>query len=145
MNDRLDRSCCGFRPDPSELCVENLLHVKCGNPKDINLVHILVKEILVIFVRSSDNKILIQNILILVQPSYFLYNLYIYASLIFWWQARCFSSSIVMTSDFSTRLIYFWHNYEKYNSTKSEKRSTIRYQVILYLMKCYSKIFEVWL
>ncbi|XP_018947572.1 Golgi-associated kinase 1A-like isoform X1 [Cyprinus carpio] len=44
VNDRLDRSCCGFRPDPSELCVENLLHVKCGNPKDLNLVHILIKK-----------------------------------------------------------------------------------------------------
>ncbi|XP_052434724.1 Golgi-associated kinase 1A-like [Carassius gibelio] len=44
VNDRLDRSCCGFRPDPSELCVENLLHVKCGNPKDLNLVHILVRK-----------------------------------------------------------------------------------------------------
>uniref|UniRef100_A0A672Q266 Uncharacterized protein n=1 Tax=Sinocyclocheilus grahami TaxID=75366 RepID=A0A672Q266_SINGR len=31
-------------PDPSELCVENLLHVKCGNPKDLNLVHILVRK-----------------------------------------------------------------------------------------------------
>ncbi|XP_026084711.1 protein FAM198A-like isoform X1 [Carassius auratus] len=44
VNDRLDRSCCGFKPDPSELCVENLLHVKCGNPKDLNLVHILVQK-----------------------------------------------------------------------------------------------------
>uniref|UniRef100_A0A8C1MYP8 Golgi associated kinase 1A n=1 Tax=Cyprinus carpio TaxID=7962 RepID=A0A8C1MYP8_CYPCA len=44
VNDRLDRSCCGFRPDSSELCVENLLHVKCGNPKDLNLVHILIKK-----------------------------------------------------------------------------------------------------
>ncbi|CAM4697717.1 unnamed protein product [Leuciscus chuanchicus] len=44
VNDRLDRSCCGFRPDPSELCVENLLHIKCENPKDLNLVHILVRK-----------------------------------------------------------------------------------------------------
>ncbi|XP_073704082.1 Golgi-associated kinase 1A isoform X1 [Garra rufa] len=44
VNDRLDRSCCGFRPDPSELCVENLLNIKCGNPKDLNLVHILVRK-----------------------------------------------------------------------------------------------------
>ncbi|KAG1940144.1 Golgi-associated kinase 1A isoform X2 [Pimephales promelas] len=44
VNDRLDRSCCGFRPDPSELCVENLLHIKCENPKDLNLVHILVRN-----------------------------------------------------------------------------------------------------
>ncbi|KAI7806953.1 Golgi-associated kinase 1A [Triplophysa rosa] len=44
VNDRLDRYCCGFKPDPSELCVENLLHVKCGNPKDLNLVHILVRK-----------------------------------------------------------------------------------------------------
>lgn len=61
MNDRLDRSCCGFTPDPSELCVENLLHIKCENPKDLNLVHILVNEILVIFVRSSDYNISIQS------------------------------------------------------------------------------------
>lgn len=44
VNDRLDRSCCGFRADPSDLCIENLLHVKCGNPKDLNLVHILVRK-----------------------------------------------------------------------------------------------------
>ncbi|XP_067305906.1 Golgi-associated kinase 1A isoform X2 [Pseudorasbora parva] len=44
VNDRLDRSCCGFRPDPSDLCVENLLHIKCENPKDLNLVHILVRK-----------------------------------------------------------------------------------------------------
>nr|XP_055067889.1 Golgi-associated kinase 1A [Misgurnus anguillicaudatus] len=44
VNDRLDRHCCGFTPDPSELCVENLLHVKCRNPKDLNLVHILVRK-----------------------------------------------------------------------------------------------------
>ncbi|XP_051999737.1 Golgi-associated kinase 1A [Xyrauchen texanus] len=44
VNDRLDRYCCGFRPDPSELCVENMLHIKCGNPRDLNLVHILVRK-----------------------------------------------------------------------------------------------------
>ncbi|MEQ2277825.1 hypothetical protein XENORESO_008403, partial [Xenotaenia resolanae] len=44
INDRLDRNCCGFTPDPSELCVENLLHSKCGNSKDLQLVHILVRE-----------------------------------------------------------------------------------------------------
>ncbi|XP_035528856.1 uncharacterized protein gask1a [Morone saxatilis] len=44
VNDRLDRYCCGFTPDPSELCVENLLHAKCGNTKDLLLVHILVRK-----------------------------------------------------------------------------------------------------
>uniref|UniRef100_A0A8C2Z2X2 Golgi associated kinase 1A n=1 Tax=Cyclopterus lumpus TaxID=8103 RepID=A0A8C2Z2X2_CYCLU len=44
VNDRLDRYCCGFTPDPTELCVENLLHAKCGNPKDLLLVHILVRK-----------------------------------------------------------------------------------------------------
>ncbi|XP_059194288.1 uncharacterized protein gask1a isoform X2 [Centropristis striata] len=41
VNDRLDRYCCGFTPDPTELCVENLLHAKCANTKDLMLVHIL--------------------------------------------------------------------------------------------------------
>ncbi|XP_054869888.1 Golgi-associated kinase 1A isoform X2 [Amphiprion ocellaris] len=44
INDRLDRYCCGFTPDPIELCVENLLHAKCGNTKDLKLVHILVRK-----------------------------------------------------------------------------------------------------
>ncbi|XP_074540086.1 uncharacterized protein gask1a isoform X2 [Halichoeres trimaculatus] len=44
VNDRLDRYCCGFTPDPSELCVENLLHDKCANTKDLQLVHILVRK-----------------------------------------------------------------------------------------------------
>lgn len=43
VNDRLDRYCCGFSPDPTELCVENLLRTKCGNTKDLLLVHILVR------------------------------------------------------------------------------------------------------
>uniref|UniRef100_W5LYL3 Golgi associated kinase 1A n=1 Tax=Lepisosteus oculatus TaxID=7918 RepID=W5LYL3_LEPOC len=44
VNDRLDRYCCGFKPDPSEPCVEELLHVKCRNPKELALVHILVRK-----------------------------------------------------------------------------------------------------
>ncbi|XP_019123888.1 uncharacterized protein gask1a isoform X2 [Larimichthys crocea] len=44
VSDRLDRYCCGFTPDPTELCVENLLHTKCGNTKDLLLVHILVRK-----------------------------------------------------------------------------------------------------
>ncbi|KAM3873474.1 Golgi-associated kinase 1A [Diretmus argenteus] len=44
VNDRLDRYCCGFRPDPSESCVENLLHAKCRNTKELVLVHILVRK-----------------------------------------------------------------------------------------------------
>ena len=42
VNDRLDRYCCGFTPDPTDMCVENLLHTKCGNTEDLLLVHILV-------------------------------------------------------------------------------------------------------
>ncbi|XP_078143409.1 uncharacterized protein gask1a [Centroberyx gerrardi] len=44
VNDRLDRYCCGFRPDPTETCVENLLHAKCRNTKQLVLVHILVRK-----------------------------------------------------------------------------------------------------
>ncbi|KAJ7985633.1 hypothetical protein DPEC_G00354090 [Dallia pectoralis] len=44
VNDRLDRYCCGFQPDPTEPCVENLLHTRCRNPKDLVLVHILVRR-----------------------------------------------------------------------------------------------------
>uniref|UniRef100_A0A8C6ST67 Golgi associated kinase 1A n=1 Tax=Neogobius melanostomus TaxID=47308 RepID=A0A8C6ST67_9GOBI len=44
VNDRLDRYCCGFRPDPSDVCVENLFQAKCGNTKDLLLVHILVRK-----------------------------------------------------------------------------------------------------
>lgn len=44
VNDRLDRYCCGFRPDPSDVCVENLLQSKCGSTKDLLLVHILVRR-----------------------------------------------------------------------------------------------------
>ncbi|XP_014196486.1 uncharacterized protein gask1a isoform X1 [Haplochromis burtoni] len=44
VNDRLDRYCCGFIPDPAELCVENLLYAKCANTKDLLLVHILVRK-----------------------------------------------------------------------------------------------------
>nr|XP_015831349.2 Golgi-associated kinase 1A [Nothobranchius furzeri] len=44
VSDRLDRYCCGFTPDPTDLCVENLLHSKCGKSKDLLLVHILVRK-----------------------------------------------------------------------------------------------------
>ncbi|XP_056458414.1 Golgi-associated kinase 1A isoform X1 [Gadus chalcogrammus] len=44
VNDRLDRCCCGFRPDPEESCVENLLYAKCRNDKELVLVHILVRK-----------------------------------------------------------------------------------------------------
>lgn len=43
VNDRLDRYCCGFTPEPTDLCVENMLYSKCGNTKDLLLVHILVR------------------------------------------------------------------------------------------------------
>ncbi|GAB0184353.1 Golgi-associated kinase 1A [Grus japonensis] len=42
--DRLDRYCCGFQPDPSEPCVEEMLHEKCRNPAELVLVHILVRK-----------------------------------------------------------------------------------------------------
>nr|DBA24902.1 TPA: hypothetical protein GDO54_012497 [Pyxicephalus adspersus] len=44
VQDRLDRYCCGFRPDPTEPCVEELLHDKCRSPKELVLVHILVRH-----------------------------------------------------------------------------------------------------
>ncbi|KAJ0000059.1 hypothetical protein NQD34_011901 [Periophthalmus magnuspinnatus] len=44
VNDRLDRYCCGFKPDPSDLCVENRLNSRCGNTRDLQLVHILVRR-----------------------------------------------------------------------------------------------------
>lgn len=44
VNDRLDRYCCGFTPDASDVCVENQLQSKCGNIKDLLLVHILVRK-----------------------------------------------------------------------------------------------------
>ncbi|XP_039662289.1 Golgi-associated kinase 1B isoform X2 [Perca fluviatilis] len=44
VNDRLDRYCCGFSPEPAELCVENRLHAKCGSTEDLLLVHILVRK-----------------------------------------------------------------------------------------------------
>uniref|UniRef100_A0A8C5TI10 Golgi associated kinase 1A n=1 Tax=Malurus cyaneus samueli TaxID=2593467 RepID=A0A8C5TI10_9PASS len=44
VHDRLDRYCCGFQPDPSEPCVEEMLHEKCRNPAELFLVHILVRR-----------------------------------------------------------------------------------------------------
>ncbi|NXH88640.1 F198A protein, partial [Edolisoma coerulescens] len=44
IHDRLDRYCCGFQPDPSEPCVEEMLHEKCRNPAELALVHILVRR-----------------------------------------------------------------------------------------------------
>ncbi|XP_029445231.1 Golgi-associated kinase 1A isoform X2 [Rhinatrema bivittatum] len=44
VQDRLDRYCCGFHPDPRESCVEEMLHAKCRNPEELFLVHILVRE-----------------------------------------------------------------------------------------------------
>ncbi|XP_068426611.1 Golgi-associated kinase 1A [Clinocottus analis] len=44
VSDRLDRCCCGFTPEPTELCVENRLHAKCGRAQELLLVHILVRK-----------------------------------------------------------------------------------------------------
>ncbi|XP_044150333.1 Golgi-associated kinase 1A [Bufo gargarizans] len=44
VQDRLDRYCCGFNPDPTEPCVEELLHDKCRNQNELVLVHILVRH-----------------------------------------------------------------------------------------------------
>ncbi|XP_078254552.1 Golgi-associated kinase 1A [Rhinoraja longicauda] len=44
VHDRLDRHCCGFKPEISEPCVEDLLHEKCSNLKEQLLVHILVRK-----------------------------------------------------------------------------------------------------
>ncbi|XP_074841592.1 Golgi-associated kinase 1A [Carettochelys insculpta] len=43
VHDRLDRYCCGFQPDPSEPCMEEMLHDKCRNPAELVLVHILIR------------------------------------------------------------------------------------------------------
>uniref|UniRef100_A0A8D0BW20 Golgi associated kinase 1A n=1 Tax=Salvator merianae TaxID=96440 RepID=A0A8D0BW20_SALMN len=44
VHDRLDRYCCGFQPDPSESCVQEMLHEKCRNPEELALVHILIRR-----------------------------------------------------------------------------------------------------
>ncbi|XP_077928936.1 Golgi-associated kinase 1A isoform X1 [Halichoerus grypus] len=44
VHDRLDRSCCGFEPEPSDPCVEERLREKCRNPGELRLVHILVRS-----------------------------------------------------------------------------------------------------
>lgn len=44
VHDRLDRHCCGFKPEISEPCVEDLLHGKCSNLKEQLLVHILIRK-----------------------------------------------------------------------------------------------------
>ncbi|NXG35945.1 F198A protein, partial [Dromaius novaehollandiae] len=44
VHDRLDRYCCGFQPEPSEPCMEEMLHDKCRNPAELALVHILVRR-----------------------------------------------------------------------------------------------------
>nr|XP_003222246.1 PREDICTED: protein FAM198A [Anolis carolinensis] len=44
VHDRLDRYCCGFQPDSSEPCVQEMLHEKCRNPAELVLVHILIRK-----------------------------------------------------------------------------------------------------
>ncbi|XP_062980745.1 Golgi-associated kinase 1A isoform X2 [Elgaria multicarinata webbii] len=44
VHDRLDRYCCGFQPDASEPCVQEMLHEKCRNPSELLLVHILIQR-----------------------------------------------------------------------------------------------------
>ncbi|XP_074201217.1 Golgi-associated kinase 1A-like [Camelus bactrianus] len=44
VHDRLDRYCCGFEPEPSDPCVEERLREKCQNPRELRLVHILVRS-----------------------------------------------------------------------------------------------------
>ncbi|XP_055985327.1 Golgi-associated kinase 1A [Sorex fumeus] len=44
VHDRLDRYCCGFKPQPGDPCVEERLHEKCRNPSELRLVHILVRS-----------------------------------------------------------------------------------------------------
>ncbi|XP_005278739.2 Golgi-associated kinase 1A isoform X2 [Chrysemys picta bellii] len=43
VHDRLDRYCCGFQPDPTEPCMEEMLHDKCRTPAELVLVHILIR------------------------------------------------------------------------------------------------------
>ncbi|XP_007904589.2 uncharacterized protein gask1a [Callorhinchus milii] len=44
VHDRLDRHCCGFSPEPSEPCVQELLRENCRSLKEQALVHILVRK-----------------------------------------------------------------------------------------------------
>lgn len=62
VHDRLDRYCCGFTPDPTELCIENLLRNKCRNPKDLLLVHILVRIVAPVLFKDLKKSWIISSV-----------------------------------------------------------------------------------
>ncbi|CAN2388753.1 FAM198 protein [Pristimantis euphronides] len=41
---RLDKHCCGFRPRKEDECVQQGLHLKCDNPSNIELTHIVQRK-----------------------------------------------------------------------------------------------------
>lgn len=41
---RLDKHCCGFRPRKEDECVQQGLHLKCDNPSNIDLTHIVQRK-----------------------------------------------------------------------------------------------------
>ncbi|XP_075054328.1 Golgi-associated kinase 1B [Mixophyes fleayi] len=41
---RLDKHCCGFRPRKEDTCVQEGLHLKCDDPHNIDLTHIVEKK-----------------------------------------------------------------------------------------------------
>ncbi|XP_056417793.1 Golgi-associated kinase 1B [Hyla sarda] len=41
---RLDKHCCGFRPRKEDDCVQQGLHLKCDNPSNIDLTHIIQRK-----------------------------------------------------------------------------------------------------
>ncbi|XP_068125620.1 Golgi-associated kinase 1B [Hyperolius riggenbachi] len=41
---RLDKNCCGFRPRKEDTCVQQGLHLKCSDPWNIDLTHIIQRK-----------------------------------------------------------------------------------------------------
>ncbi|XP_072262075.1 Golgi-associated kinase 1B isoform X1 [Pyxicephalus adspersus] len=41
---RLDKNCCGFRPRKEDTCVQQGLHLKCDDPHNIDLMHIVQRK-----------------------------------------------------------------------------------------------------
>ncbi|XP_071976732.1 Golgi-associated kinase 1B [Engystomops pustulosus] len=41
---RLDKHCCGFRPRKEDECMQQGLHLKCDNPSNIDLTHIVQRQ-----------------------------------------------------------------------------------------------------
>ncbi|XP_040188231.1 Golgi-associated kinase 1B [Rana temporaria] len=41
---RFDKNCCGFRPRKEDTCVQQGLHLKCDDPQNIDLTHIIQRK-----------------------------------------------------------------------------------------------------